>query len=493
VSRTLTEAEKRYAPIEKEMLAVTYVCTRLGEYLIGKRFQLFTDHKPLEAIFKKPLADLTPRLQRLRMRLLAFDCHVSYLPGKENTTADYFSRNAVKTDVSDVSEIDMVSDADYAMVKNVSDKMLLNIVETSREDPVMQSLREYVKTGWPASKHDIPGVLHPYSQFRDYIGLQGDLLVYHDRVIIPPSMRRDVLDKLHTGHQGIAKCRARARATCWWPGMGVQLEETVKSCRHCSTRQQAKQEPLKPSEFPEGPWMKVATDVGEFRKLRFLVIVDYYSRFFEVHKLESTSSSEIIEKFNKTFARFGVPETVVADNAAYYRSGEIVKYAERIGTKFLYSAPYRPQENGLAEKYVGVVKSLLKTPGSFQEKLLALRATPLANGFSPAELLFGRKLRTPVPALSKPPIWVKDMNKIQDKELAAKIRAKANYDEKHRAQPLSPLAVGTHVMIRGGQVEPRSGIVVEKTGERTYRVFDGQKTLVRSRPDLQDHTYSRVH
>ncbi|CAG0895831.1 unnamed protein product [Cyprideis torosa] len=68
------------------------------------------------------------------------------------------------------------------------------------------------------------------------------------------------------------------------------------------------------------------------------------------------------------------------------------------------------------------------------------------------------------------------MNKIQDKELAAKIRAKANYDEKHRAQPLSPLAVGTHVMIRGGQVKPRSGIVVEKTGERTYRVFDGQKT-----------------
>ncbi|CAG0891325.1 unnamed protein product [Cyprideis torosa] len=69
------------------------------------------------------------------------------------------------------------------------------------------------------------------------------------------------------------------------------------------------------------------------------------------------------------------------------------------------------------------------------------------------------------------------MNKIQDKELAAKIRAKVIYDEKHRAQPLSPLAVGSHVMIRGGQVEPRSGIVVEKTGERTYRVFDGQKTL----------------
>ncbi|CAG0900727.1 unnamed protein product [Cyprideis torosa] len=85
---------------------------------------------------------------------------------------------------------------------------------------------------------------------------------------------------------------------------------------------------------------------------------------------------------------------------------------------------------------------------------------------------------TPVAPGGRNSCWVKDMNKIQDKELAAKIRAKANYDEKHRAQPLSPLAVGTHVMIRGGQVEPRSGIVVEKTGERTYRVFDGQKTLV---------------
>jgi hypothetical protein len=64
-SRTCTKSEQNYPPIEKEMLAVQYGCERFYTYLMGLRFEIQTDHRPLEAIWRKPLSEAPPRLQRL--------------------------------------------------------------------------------------------------------------------------------------------------------------------------------------------------------------------------------------------------------------------------------------------------------------------------------------------------------------------------------------------------------------------------------------------
>ena len=73
VSRAMTPTERRYAQIEKEALALTWACERFADYLVGLKFHIFTDHKPLVPLFgRKNLEELLLRVQRFRMRLMRF-------------------------------------------------------------------------------------------------------------------------------------------------------------------------------------------------------------------------------------------------------------------------------------------------------------------------------------------------------------------------------------------------------------------------------------
>ena len=92
VSRSMSPTEARYAQIEKEALALTWACERFSDYLIGLRFCIETDHKPLVPLFsQKQLDEMPIRIQRFRMRMMRF----SFSPGKELATADALSRAPV--------------------------------------------------------------------------------------------------------------------------------------------------------------------------------------------------------------------------------------------------------------------------------------------------------------------------------------------------------------------------------------------------------------
>ena len=81
-SRMLTMTEQRYAQIEKEALGVTWTCERFNDYLLGKKFHIHTDHKPLVPLLgHKHLDELTIRLQHFRMRLMRYQFTISHIPG----------------------------------------------------------------------------------------------------------------------------------------------------------------------------------------------------------------------------------------------------------------------------------------------------------------------------------------------------------------------------------------------------------------------------
>ncbi|KAK3755128.1 hypothetical protein QZH41_005886 [Actinostola sp. cb2023] len=96
-SRSLNDAEKNYAQIEKELLAVVYGCTKYHQYIYGKQVEVETDHKPLEYLFKKPLTMAPPRLQRMMLQLQKYDLLVGYKPGKSLYIADTLSRAQLQT------------------------------------------------------------------------------------------------------------------------------------------------------------------------------------------------------------------------------------------------------------------------------------------------------------------------------------------------------------------------------------------------------------
>ena len=115
-------------------------------------------------------------------------------------------------------------------------------------------------------------------------------------------MRLEILDKIHTGHQGITKCRERARQSVWWPGLSKQLEELVRSCPECVKAQKQRAQPLVTSIFPDLPWQKIATDLFEWKKENYLLIIDYYSQFIEVARLKQTTAEEVIQHTKSIFA-----------------------------------------------------------------------------------------------------------------------------------------------------------------------------------------------
>ncbi|KAJ3631887.1 hypothetical protein MTP99_012991 [Tenebrio molitor] len=103
-SKSLSPMERGYAQIEKEALAITWACERLEQYLLGAKFIVQTDHKPLTVILKtREVNKLTNRLQRFRIRLLKFNFDISYVPGSKLYVADALSRAPLAEGVNDRS------------------------------------------------------------------------------------------------------------------------------------------------------------------------------------------------------------------------------------------------------------------------------------------------------------------------------------------------------------------------------------------------------
>ena len=155
VSRSLTSTEQRYAQIEKEALAMTWVCERFSDFLIGmSEFIVETEHKPLLALMKnKNLDELTPRIQRFRMRMMRFSYRVIYTAGKNLITADALSRapssSPEKIDENKEKDIQQFVHS-IAESLPASDKKLKEIKEQQCQDDICSKIKEFcLKDYWP--------------------------------------------------------------------------------------------------------------------------------------------------------------------------------------------------------------------------------------------------------------------------------------------------------------------------------------------------------
>ena len=169
--------------------------------------------------------------------------------------------------------------------------------------------------------------LAPYWQAQGNLTLRGNLLLHGNRIVIPASMQRETLNKLHKGHQGIERCRLRARMSVWLPGMSSQIEKLVKTCSHCTQESIPRKEPLMPTALPEYPWQKVGSDMFTLNGANYVIVTDYFSRFPEVVKLTTTTSGSIISALKSIFSWFGIPEEV-SDNGPQYASREFQDFGK---------------------------------------------------------------------------------------------------------------------------------------------------------------------
>ena len=271
-SRSMTETELRYAQIEKEALATTWACEKFSTYVLRMKFTIETDHKPLVTLLgSKNLDSLLPRILRFRLRLARYDYTVLHVPGKQLYTADNLSRApsaSKKNDGKLQEEAETFMEIDTLNLP-VSAGRLSQFQKSQEDDSLCTLVRKHCKEGWPDEKRSIP----PDSELRQYWKARGHLvidknglLLHGRRIVVPNSLRRETLCNIHSGHQGIQRCRLCAKISVWWPGISHDIENMIKECSICARNFLPRKEPMIPTELPQYPWQKVGVDLFQLER-----------------------------------------------------------------------------------------------------------------------------------------------------------------------------------------------------------------------------------
>ena len=504
-SRSMTETEKRYAQIEKEALAATWACEKFATYILGMKFHIETDHKPLVPLLgSKHLDSLPPRILRFRLRLSRFSYDISHVPGKLLYTADALSRAPSPSSVNDVR---LQEEAEALMELSVAtlpagEERRNEYREAQSKDSTCAKVIELCRQGWSDEKQNHHPDVRPYWKARGDLTIDKDgLLLHGKRMVVPRALRRRTLEKIHTGHQGIQRCLERAKTSVWWPGILKEVENTVRECRTCAREAVEKTAPMIACELPDYPWQKIGTDLFQLKGVTYLLVVDYFSRYPEIYKLRTTNSSEVIKLMKTTFSRFGIPEVVFSDNGPQYVSQEFKDFGRSYGFQHVTSSPHYPQSNGQAERTVKTIKQLLSSAEDQDLALLIYRSTPFPwCGLSPAELLMGRRLRSNIPLQNSQltPAW-DYLGKFKENNKRFKDQQKRDFDRRHRVKNLPDLSLDQDVWVKTGQPEqakvirpagtPRSYIVQTNTGQELRR--NRQHLTVQPGEDLNQLPTSR--
>ena len=155
-SRSLTNAQKNYAIIEKELLAVLFGCETFHQFVYRSQVTIISDHKPLESIMKKPLPNAPARLQRMLLRLQRYNINLLYKPGRY-IFADTLSRAHLKEDGEEINEEEINAQIHMICSNAASDEKTRKIQEMTQKDDVLQQLKILITNGWPKQKSELTG------------------------------------------------------------------------------------------------------------------------------------------------------------------------------------------------------------------------------------------------------------------------------------------------------------------------------------------------
>lgn len=376
-SKKLNTSQIIYSTYDRELLAIYSAIKHFKDLLQGRKFTIYTDHKPLTFAFHQKNEKANSRQLRHLQYISEFTTDIQYISGNDNIVADALSR------------INSIALIDFAQ-----------IVDAQENDSEFLKLKEE-NTGLEFKK----------CQLQSGLDLWCDTSTNRIRPYIPQKFRKSIFDHIHGfAHQGIKSTVKNVSTRFVWPGIKTDVRKWAQACINCQKNKVTRHTKSKVTNFPEPDerfsivHIDIVGPLPPSEGNRYLMtLIDRFTNWIEAIPLPEISAQSLARAFYQNWiVRFGTPSRLITDRGSQFMSSLFKHLTTICGVKLCHTTAYHPQCNGKIERQHRILKAAVRSHNSVKWTetlptiLLGIRASlKLDSNYSIAQMVYGMSIRLP--------------------------------------------------------------------------------------------------